>query len=164
MTSSGPRPRTAARIFLLDAEDRVLLVHDRIDLDREESHWIVPGGGIEPGETLRDCAIREVFEETGLLVELPADAEPVFIEREVFWFAGQHIDQTNHYFLARIDSAATVRPAAPTEFEQVVALGTRWWPLDELDAADVVRAPVTMVEVIRQALVAGAAEIGSEGE
>ena len=28
----------------------------------------------------------------------------------------------------------------------------RWWPLDELEAADVVRVPAIMVEVIRQAL------------
>ena len=147
-------------MFLLDAQDRVLLVHDRVDLDRQESHWITPGGGLEPGESLRDCAIREVFEETGLRVELPVDAEPMFVEREVFWFAGQHIDQTNYYFLTRLEAAPDIVPAAPTEFEQVVALGTRWWPLEELQAASVVRAPVTMVEVIRGAL-AGGSEHGS---
>lgn len=30
------------------------------------THWDFPKGGIEPGETPIECAIRETFEETGL--------------------------------------------------------------------------------------------------
>jgi len=152
---TSPTPRTAARMFVLDETDRMLLIHDRVDLDRDDSHWIAPGGGVEAGETLREAAMREVLEETGLEIELAVDATPVFVEREVFWFAGRHIDQTNHYFLARASSGVPVAPSRPTEFETVVALGSRWWTLAELEASDVVRAPVTMVEVIRQALAAG---------
>jgi 8-oxo-dGTP pyrophosphatase MutT (NUDIX family) len=149
-----PRLRTAARIFLLDSRDRVLLMHDRLDLHREDSHWIAPGGGVEDGETLTEAAVREVYEETGLRVELPPGAEPVFVERELFSFAGQHIDQTNHYFLARVgrDIVEPILAAAPTEYEAAIALGSRWWSLDELEAAPVTRIPLAMVEVIRQAL------------
>lgn len=32
------------------------------------SGWEFPGGKHDPGETLRECAIREVWEETGLIV------------------------------------------------------------------------------------------------
>ncbi len=39
--------------------------------------WSVPGGVLEVGETLRDAAVREAFEETGLEVE-PADLLGVF--------------------------------------------------------------------------------------
>lgn len=31
----------------------------------EEKRWSVPSGGIEQGEALEDCCIREVYEETG---------------------------------------------------------------------------------------------------
>ncbi|MDF2671708.1 MAG: mismatch repair protein MutT, partial [Paenibacillus sp.] len=31
----------------------------------EEKRWSVPSGGREQGETLEQCCIREVFEETG---------------------------------------------------------------------------------------------------
>ncbi len=151
-----PRLRTAARIFLLDDSDRVLLIHERLDLDRTDSHWIAPGGGLEDGETLVEAAVREVYEETGVRVVLPPDAEPVFVERELFSFAGQHIDQTNHYFLARVPSSdAPTLAIAPTEYEAVVALGTRWWPLAELEVATVARVPLDMVGVIRRALAVG---------
>ena len=149
---TAPQPRTAARIFLIDEADRVLLVHQRLDLDRLDSHWIAPGGGLEDGETLIEAAVREVYEETGLRVALSPTAEPVFVERELFRFAGQDIDQTNYYFLARVASDAPTDAIAPTEWEAVVVLGSRWWPLAELEAAEVARVPLDMVAVIRQAL------------
>lgn len=34
-----------------------------------KGQWSVPGGALEVGETLRECAAREALEETGLQVE-----------------------------------------------------------------------------------------------
>jgi 8-oxo-dGTP pyrophosphatase MutT (NUDIX family) len=49
----------------IDEDRRVLLVkHCDTDL------WVAPGGAIEPGETPADAAVREMWEETGLVVEL----------------------------------------------------------------------------------------------
>jgi 8-oxo-dGTP pyrophosphatase MutT (NUDIX family) len=33
-------------------------------------YWYTPGGRLEPGESLEQCLVREVFEETGLQVEV----------------------------------------------------------------------------------------------
>lgn len=34
----------------------------------EWSHWVIPGGGMEPGETPEECIVREMKEETHLEV------------------------------------------------------------------------------------------------
>ena len=50
---------------------RAIIIHDgRILLTHElnSGWWLIPGGGIEEGETPEECVIREVEEETGLIV------------------------------------------------------------------------------------------------
>ncbi|GGC06703.1 NUDIX hydrolase [Cellulomonas carbonis] len=37
-----------------------------------EPRWTMPGGGLDPGETPQQAAVREVEEETGYVVELDA--------------------------------------------------------------------------------------------
>lgn len=147
-----PVARLAGRMFVVDADRRVLLMHERRDIGSPLSHWITPGGGVEAGETLAQAAVREVYEETGLVLHLDPAAEPMFQERVRFTIAGQHLDQTNFYFLVRVPTGLAVEPAAHTEIERQVVLGHRWWSLAELAASDVVREPVTMVELIERAL------------
>lgn len=53
----------AATCVALDSEGRVLL-HRRTDNGR----WGLPGGAVEPGESVAAAAEREVFEETGCRV------------------------------------------------------------------------------------------------
>lgn len=55
------------RVIVLDEENRILMVKQD---HPERTVWMVPGGGIEEGESSAQAAVREVLEETGLAVEL----------------------------------------------------------------------------------------------
>ena len=85
-----PRPAASAAIFRGTA---VLLVA-RSKPPRVGS-WSLPGGKIEPGETAREAARREVVEETGLRVDIEGivDVHDVVIR-------GAGGDLTAHYVLA----------------------------------------------------------------
>lgn len=52
-------------ILSFDKNGSVLLVKNR-----DTNLWVAPGGAIEPCETPSDAAVREMWEETGLIVEL----------------------------------------------------------------------------------------------
>jgi len=57
------------RVAVTDEQGRVLMVRHNYK-DEAKSIWMLPGGAIEEGETSRDAAIREVLEETGLIIRV----------------------------------------------------------------------------------------------
>ncbi len=58
----------AVGAIIRDEQGRFLLVQRRNE--PQAGRWTVPGGKVEPGETLAEAVIREVWEETGLVVEV----------------------------------------------------------------------------------------------
>ncbi|GAA4964132.1 NUDIX domain-containing protein [Yinghuangia aomiensis] len=65
---AAPPPNSlvvAASAVVADDAGRVLLVRRG-----DSGNWVLPGGGMELGESLVGCAVREVREETGLDVEV----------------------------------------------------------------------------------------------
>jgi len=61
------RPIVGVGAVILDG-GRVVLVKRRHPPLKGE--WSLPGGGVEIGETLEECVVREVREETGLDIEV----------------------------------------------------------------------------------------------
>jgi 8-oxo-dGTP diphosphatase len=62
MNSTLPRKRLIAHVLLRDDEGRILLCETQFKPD-----WELPGGIVEPGESPRLGAIREVTEELGVV-------------------------------------------------------------------------------------------------
>ena len=64
-------------------DGRILLVrHQKPD---REPYWVLPGGRLEPGETIPECAGRELAEETGLTARF---AEVLYVSE--FMREGRH--------------------------------------------------------------------------
>jgi ADP-ribose pyrophosphatase YjhB (NUDIX family) len=62
----SPKYVVGVSALVLDERDRVLLLRHTY---RGKWPWGLPGGGLQPGESLEECVEREVMEETGLKVE-----------------------------------------------------------------------------------------------
>ena len=60
-------PRHTRYQGLIIQDDHLLLIKHRIH-KTGRAYWVIPGGGIEAGETEEECVIREMKEETHLEV------------------------------------------------------------------------------------------------
>lgn len=59
------RLRTGVGVILRDAQGRILL-----EKRSDNGMWGIPGGGIDPGESVQEAALREIKEETGLTIRI----------------------------------------------------------------------------------------------
>jgi|TARA_R110000824_G_scaffold36350_2_gene113088 mutator protein MutT len=55
-----------SRVIIINHEGKILLLQNKEDNKLYSNQWVLPGGGSEPGEDPKMCAVRETAEETGL--------------------------------------------------------------------------------------------------
>jgi 8-oxo-dGTP pyrophosphatase MutT (NUDIX family) len=66
---ASPRPvKVAAVVLLVDPNGSILLTRRAASMRSYPGCWVLPGGAVDPGETVAAAAAREVAEETSLVV------------------------------------------------------------------------------------------------
>ena len=113
----------------------LLVRHKKPDRD---AYWVLPGGRLEPGETIPECAVRELAEETGLAVSFSG---VLYVDE--FLREGRHtIDVVARMALEGDDDAVLgsdpeVAPEAEPTLTEV-----RWVSVDELREIELLPDPV----------------------
>ena len=112
----------SANVVVTDDAGRILMIH-RSDND----NWAVPGGAMDLGESLVDCAVREAKEETGIDCEITGLVGIYTDPKHIIFYTsdGEARQEFSVLFTAR---ATGGEPTTSSESRQVV-----WVERDQLD-------------------------------
>jgi 8-oxo-dGTP pyrophosphatase MutT (NUDIX family) len=126
--------RSAVRLVVLDAHGRLLLLHTR-DRDHPDlgTWWELPGGGIDPGETYQEAAIRELREETGIVAAPPQVGPPAWRRRASFRHRqARHLQDEVIVTLRLPVPGPGIDESGRLDYEREDYFDFRWWPTQEI--------------------------------
>ncbi|KQN01967.1 DNA mismatch repair protein MutT [Sphingomonas sp. Leaf230] len=136
-------PRPAARILLVDGQDRVLMF--RFTPADRHPLWCTPGGAVDPGESYAAAARRELWEEVGLDI----DCGPEVARRVVDFrtFEGTEVTADERYFRIDVDTC-DVKAGNLTEQEKQLLVGHRWFSRNDIAGFHETLYPADLVELL----------------
>ncbi|MBS1947880.1 MAG: NUDIX domain-containing protein [Bacteroidetes bacterium] len=79
--------------------------------------WDLPKGKLDEGETLEQCAAREVGEETGL--ENISLIRPIMATYHTYYEDGKHILKESHWYEMKVEGRQTLIPQAVEDIHEV---------------------------------------------
>jgi 8-oxo-dGTP pyrophosphatase MutT (NUDIX family) len=129
--------RTSVRIVLVDASGRILLFRTVDPFDAGlGTWWELPGGGMEPGESVAATASRELAEETGFVLAPEAFGPPSWTRTATYLRRGRRVLQHELVVRGAVPGQQPLPRAdarTPEELEDYT--GHRWWTVDEVVAS-----------------------------
>lgn len=130
--------RPTARVLLVNPSNQLFMILTHFDPELGlPPRWLTPGGGIDAGETPKQAAVRELFEETGL-VATEEDLGELYWQTDGRWdwSDGIHYQTyTDYFFVLRVKDFE-LNNAAWTPEEHRDVISWRWWSVSDLVVTD----------------------------
>lgn len=117
--------RRVVAVFLVDREGRILMQHRSPHAKISPNQWTLPGGLVEEGEAPLEAGRREVYEETGIVVE----------RLDAFW-AGTRPSVTDPTAVVEIHTFCAATDARPQDLVLGEGQALLFLPADEALARD----------------------------
>ncbi|MGC0831093.1 NUDIX hydrolase [Pantoea agglomerans] len=126
------RIRPSSRLIIVSPDNRVLLFRfcHKDGALKGKTYWATPGGGHEKNESFEQAAIRELFEETGLIRTLtgPQIASQNFT---MMLPSGETVLAEERFFMIDANTVELDRSGWSSN-EQEVIRDYHWWTIEEL--------------------------------
>ena len=137
--------RRAARVLLVDRDERLLLLRGGDPAQPGLRYWFTPGGGLDPGESPAQGAARELFEETGLRVDPAELGEPVWHQVTEFTYENRWYRQDQEFYLLRVPQwQVDTAGFAADAIEEY-----RWWTADDMAGSTELIYPEDLAGLLR---------------
>lgn len=142
------RTRKAARLLIINTAHDVLLFrfNHHNDALAGKCYWATPGGGLEEHETFEQAAVRELYEETGIVRDSigSAVASSTF---EMQLPDGETVRAEERFFIVRIDGTDITQEGWSVHEKSVIDQH-HWWTRDALKHTTETVYPLNLLDLL----------------
>ncbi|HEY3876897.1 MAG TPA: NUDIX hydrolase [Candidatus Kapabacteria bacterium] len=155
MTTELKIRKCARAIVVNDANEVLMIKHcdktaaNPLNPDVLE-YWVPPGGKVEEEETFQDAAIRELMEETGIVINSVSECI-LQQSRELYFeqtFGSSLMRTDERFFLSKIRG----NPKIPFFDLSEGIVDARWWPIANMEKSEEIFFPEGLNILLRNVL------------